>query len=148
MNTSEVALIDTNVLVYAADGTSEFHEPAKQLRDRGMQGELSLGVCPQILMEFFAVITNPRRVQQPRSPQEAREEVEKYLSTAAIRKVYPGNNVLTRVLELLRQHPEIARQEVFDCYLVATMQANGISRIYTYNQQHFTHFTGIEVLSP
>ena len=40
MITSEFALLDTNILVYAADETSEFHAPAKQLRDRGVQGDI------------------------------------------------------------------------------------------------------------
>lgn len=65
MTTSEEALVDTNVLIYAADEASEFHEAAKELRDRGAQGDVQLVVSPQILMEFFAVITNPRRVQNP-----------------------------------------------------------------------------------
>ncbi len=36
----------------------------------------------------------------------------------------------------------------FDCVLVATMQTNGVRRIYTYNRQHFTPFPDIEVLTP
>jgi predicted nucleic acid-binding protein len=63
------ALVDTNILVYAADITAEFHEPSRQLRDRGRRGEISLVVTPQMLMEFFAVVTNPRRVANPRSPE-------------------------------------------------------------------------------
>jgi hypothetical protein len=57
-------------------------------------------------MEFFAVITSPRRVTTPCSPEEARAEVEKYT------------------------------------------RANRPQKIYTYNQQHFTRFAGIEVLTP
>ena len=41
MTTSELALLDTNILVYAADERSAFHASAKQRRDRGMQGEIS-----------------------------------------------------------------------------------------------------------
>jgi predicted nucleic acid-binding protein len=66
MITSETALLDTNVLVYAADGTSPFHRASKNLRDRGLRGELSLCVFPQILSELFAVITNPKRVSNAR----------------------------------------------------------------------------------
>jgi predicted nucleic acid-binding protein len=40
MTTSEIALLDTNILVYAADTTAAFHDPARRLRDRGVQGEL------------------------------------------------------------------------------------------------------------
>ena len=148
MTTSELALLDTNILVYAADEMSEFHVPAKQLRDQGVQGDLSVAVSPQILFEFFAVITNPRRVTQPRSPREAREEMEKYLHAAAIRKISPGEDITDRVLALLQQHPQITRQDIFDCVLVATMQTHGMRRIYTYNRQHFTPFADIEVLTP
>jgi hypothetical protein len=42
MTTSEVAFLDTNILVYAADTTSAFHNPARRLRDGGVQGELPL----------------------------------------------------------------------------------------------------------
>jgi len=60
MNTSDnIALVDTNVLVYAADTNSPFREASKQLSDRGFRGEIRLVVTPQILMEFFAVVTSP-----------------------------------------------------------------------------------------
>ena len=144
----ELAMLDTNILVYAADEMSEFHARSKEVRDRGMQGEIPVAVSPQILFEFFAVVTNPRRVTEPRSPQEAREEMEKYLAATAIRKIHPGDDIIRRVLTLLEQHPQIARPDIFDCVLVATMQANGVRRIYTYTRQHFTPFTDIEVLTP
>ena len=148
MTTSELALLDTNILVYAADETSEFHVASKQLRDRGVQGDIPVAVSPQILFEFFAVVTNPRRVMQPRSPQEARDEMEKYFRAATIRKIYPGDDIVERMLALLQQHPQVTRQDIFDCVLMATMQTNGVRRIYTYNRQHFTPFSDIEVLTP
>jgi predicted nucleic acid-binding protein len=88
MSTSDNrALVDTNVPVYAADTASAFHEPSRQLRDRGFRGEVALVVTPQVLMEFFAVITSARRVTTPRSPEEARAEVEKYARAANILKM-------------------------------------------------------------
>jgi predicted nucleic acid-binding protein len=87
---SDLALVDTNVLVYAADTTAAFHEPSKQLRDRGMRGELPLAISPQVLLEFFAVVTSSRRVVHPRSPEEAREEIEKYVRAPEIRYYRPG----------------------------------------------------------
>jgi predicted nucleic acid-binding protein len=144
----DVAVLDTNILVYAADEASEFHVPAKEIRDRGVQGDVLEAISPQSLFAFFAVITNPRRVMQPRSPQEAREEMEKYLQAPTMRQIYPGEDIVNRVLTLLQQHPQITRQDIFDCTLVATMQTNGIKHIYTYNRQHFTLFSDIEVLTP
>ena len=95
----EPALLDTNVSVYAADAGSPFHDAARQLRDRGGRGEIPLVVSPQVLLEFFAVITNPRRVHAPRSPQEASAEMAKYMRSRRIRTIYPGLDILRRVLE-------------------------------------------------
>ena len=144
----EPALLDTNVLVYAADAGSPLHEAAKQLRDRGVRGEVPLVVSPQVLLEFFAVVTHPRRVHTPRSPQEASAEMAKYMRSRRIRTIYPGTDLLQRVLALHAQHPQVARQNIFDLALVATMLANRIARIYTYNQQHFTPFHELTVLTP
>lgn len=130
MTTSELAVLDTNILVYAADETAAFHVPSKAIRDRGVQGDLPVAVSPQILFEFFAVITNPRRVHQPRSPEEARAEMVKYVRSA-IRKIYPGTDILDRVFTLLEQHPDVSRQDIFDLVLTATMLANGVIRIYS-----------------
>jgi predicted nucleic acid-binding protein len=144
----EPALLDTNVLVYAADASSPFHEAARQLRDCGGRGEIPLVVSPQVLLEFFAVITHPRRVHTPRSPQEASAEMAKYMRARRIRTIYPGPDILRRVLALHAQYPHVARQDIFDLALVATMLTNRIARIYTYNQQHFTPFQELTVLTP
>ncbi len=71
MITSETCLLDTNILVYAADETSPFHQDAKALREKGMKGEMSLCICPQVLSEYFAIITDPKRVNEPRTQKEA-----------------------------------------------------------------------------
>jgi toxin-antitoxin system PIN domain toxin len=144
----EPALLDTNVLVYAADAGSPFHDAARQLRDRGVRGEIPLVVSPQVLLEFFAVITNPRRVHTPRPPQEAGAEMAKYMRSRRIRTIYPGPDILQRVLALHAQHPHVAWQDIFDLALIATMLANRIVHIYTYNQQHFTPFQELTVLTP
>ena len=47
MTTSNpLAMVDTNVLVYAADQLSPVHEHARQLLDDGFQGKVALGVSP------------------------------------------------------------------------------------------------------
>jgi len=147
MITSEYALIDTNVLVYAADKTSPFHQPAKILRNKGVDGKTSLCVCPQVLNEFFAIVTDPKRVGSPRSQEEALLEIEKYHRSGNILKIFPGPDVVEKTLGLLKRY-NTTKQGIFDLYLVATMLSNNITRLYTYNQGHFTKFSEIELLSP
>jgi len=100
MTTSNIALLDTNVLVYAADKSSPFHEASLLLREKGLRGELSLCICPQTLTEFFAIVTDAKRVSEPRTQKEALGEIEKYLSLKNILKIYPGPEVIEIMIDL------------------------------------------------
>jgi len=147
MTTSELGLLDSNILVYAADQSSPFHQAARTLREKGLSKELPLCVCPQVLNEFFAVITNPKRVSSPRDQKEALLEMERYYHSKNILKIYPSSGIIERTTDLLRRYP-VTRQEIFDVQLVATMLANNVTLLYTYNQSHFIKFREIEALAP
>jgi predicted nucleic acid-binding protein len=67
---------------------------------------------------------------------------------------FPGIHVLpTPVravalwMELLRRHP-VTGGDVFDLQLAATMQANNVLRIYTFNSQDFEVFQELTVVVP
>jgi predicted nucleic acid-binding protein len=147
MITSEICLLDTNILVYAADERSPFHQATKVLREKGLRGDIPLCICPQVLNEFFAIVTDPKRVSNPRTQIEARLEIEKYLYSKNILKIHPGPEIIERTLDLLKQY-EITKQEIFDLQLVATMLTNNVTRIYTYNHDDFSKFKQIEILIP
>ena len=148
MTTShDLALLDANILVYADQEEDEHHKAAKALRDRGQRGELSLCITPQVLNEYFAVITSPRRITHPLEPAVAMAEVEKYVHSRHIRKIYPTPAVHDYIRSLFQQHP-VAGPGIFDLYLAATMLSNGVKRIYTYNTKHFAPFSEIEALTP
>ena len=68
MNSADgLALLDTNILVYATQEDSPQHAQAKSLRDRALTGEISACISPQVLSEFFVTITRAdrRAVQHP-----------------------------------------------------------------------------------
>ena len=50
-------------------------------------------------------------------------------------------------MELLRRHP-VAGGDVFDLQIVATMQANGVQRIYTFNTDDFEVFPELTAVTP
>ena len=147
MTTSDIALLDANILVYAADETSTYNQATKLLREKGLKDEIPLCVCPQVLSEFFSTVTNPKRVNKPRTQKEALLEMEKYFYSRNILKIYPGTEIMERILGLLKKY-KVSQQEIFDLKLVATMLSNNVSRIYTYNQADFAQFEEIEVLNP
>jgi predicted nucleic acid-binding protein len=51
------------------------------------------------------------------------------------------------LLDLLRRHP-VTGGDVFDLQIVATMQANGVQRIYTFNTDDFVVFSELSIVTP
>jgi predicted nucleic acid-binding protein len=50
-------------------------------------------------------------------------------------------------MALLQRHP-VTGSDVFHLQLVATMQGNGVQRIYTYNTKDFEVFSELSVIAP
>ena len=147
MITSETCILDTNILVYAADLDSPYYEKAKKLRDDGLRGNGSLCICPQILCEFYATITDSKRTSAPWSQDKALSEIKKYYLSTNILMIFPNFNIMEIIIDLLGKY-DVKRQDIFDLKLVATMISNRIRHIYTFNQQDFAKFKEIDVLSP
>jgi predicted nucleic acid-binding protein len=56
-------------------------------------------------------------------------------------------HAINGLLDLLRRRPVIGG-DVFDLQIIATMQANGIERIYTFNTADFDAFPELSVIAP
>jgi toxin-antitoxin system PIN domain toxin len=143
----ELTMLDTNVLVYAYYEDAPQYPAAFPLLEQAQEANARLCVSPQVLAEFYAVITNPRRVSAPFVSDEALAEIEKVRALPGLTLLPVPLDVVDRWVALLRQHPITGRQ-VFDAQLVATMLGNGITRLYTFNRVDFERFPGLEVLTP
>ena len=73
-------LLDTNILVHAAGTQSLRHAKSKELRDQAVSGDFEACIAAQVLTEFYAVVTDPRRFQPPLTPNQAQRELRAYLS--------------------------------------------------------------------
>lgn len=142
----KLGLVDINILVYRADQDSQYYLSSANLINLGFRGEIPLCLAPQNLTEFYAVITSPKRVTIPIDPATARAEIEMYIQSQNIRKIYQKPGLMSKVLELLNQ-TSITRQHIFDLQLVATMLINGVTCIYTFNANHFSRYQEIEVIT-
>ncbi len=147
MRTVDKTLIDTNVLVYAHQALSPFHAHSKALLKKGLGEEISLCVCPQVLIEFYSIITSPKRVTNPVTSDEALLEIEKYLKSRKISKIFPKEDTLKRTIDLIRKY-KVTQMDVFDLQLVATMLSNGVKRLFTFNTGDFEKFKEIKVTTP
>ncbi len=82
-------VVDTNVLLYAADESSEFHAPCRRLLE-GLRSEpipwfLTWGIA----YEFLRVVSHPRVYPHPWSASEAYAFVEALLRSPSARLLTP-----------------------------------------------------------
>jgi predicted nucleic acid-binding protein len=142
---NEPGLVDANVLVYAMDADAPQYESSRALLESARDGTTTLYVTSQILCEFYSIVTNVRRVPNPRSPKDALAAISGLLEYL---RVLP---LPVRTVELwldqLRRRPVIGAR-IFDLQIAAAMQANGIQQIYTFNTSDFEGISGLKVLAP
>ena len=101
----------------------------------------------QILCEFYSIVTNARRVVTACSPAEALRAISALLAFPGIRVLPSPIGAVAIWMELLSRYP-VKGGDVFDLQLVATMQANNVRRIYTFNMEDFEVFPELVVLVP
>jgi predicted nucleic acid-binding protein len=145
--TSELALVDTNVLVYSFSKERPEYEPSHQLREQAQSASANLCVAPQTIAEFYAVVTNARRVRAPFAPAEALSEIAKLLALPGLTLLTVPSDLVARLTVLLHRRPVLGRK-VFDLQLIATMLGNGVCRIYTFNVKDFEPFQELEAIVP
>lgn len=136
-------LVDTNVLVYAVNLDAPRHAASRALVEAVGEKKVAGVLFPQVLLEFFAIVTDHRRVEKPLEPKIAWEQVE------AFRTIFPVLDEGLKSLDLLDELAQNTKgADIFDAFLVAQMKANGISNLCTYNTKDFLKFSGIAAQTP
>ena len=138
-------LVDTNVLVYAVNIDAPRHESSRALVEAVQAKRMHCVLAPQVLLEFFAIITDPRRVAKPLEPQAAREQVR------LLGAIFPVLDRCRQALDYFQEalaEKNVTGGDVFDAFLVARMRAGGIASICTYNVKDFAGYKGIEARTP
>jgi predicted nucleic acid-binding protein len=75
----------------------------------------------------------------PSSPAVALQAIAALLALPGISILPTTGRAVTALLDLLRRRP-VTGPEIFDLQIVATMKANNIQRIYTFNTGDFEVF--------
>jgi len=104
----KIFLIDSNILVYAYNEDSPYHQKAAEIRDKAVLGEIPCCLTPQNLYEFFSIITDSRKINNPLPTEKAINELEKYYSSK-ISMIYPLETTPLKVMELAYKY-QIKRQ--------------------------------------
>jgi len=138
-------LIDTNILIYSYDETQELHASSYSFLEHAFSGHLSASIAHQNLLEFLAVVTNPKRVEHPLSPDEAFEKIAVYAANFPL--IYPSARTFLTFADLFSRYSSV-RERIFDLYLGATALDNGITQICTWNVRHIRAVSELTVKTP
>ncbi len=133
------ALLDTNVLVYAAYRRSPFHAPAAILIDRGLAQRGLYCIAPQNLVEFAAVVTRRRPTDHPFPADEVLRITDLLYRSRTLTKIYPQRGTVARALNE-GSRLGISGAAWYDLFLALTMRDAGVSNIITENVSDFAQF--------
>ena len=76
---------DVNLLVYAYDSTSPFHERARSWWEGALSGSRSVGIPWIVILAFVRLVTHPTLSENPMTVVQAREAVMAWLSVSHAR---------------------------------------------------------------
>ncbi len=138
------AVLDTNVLVYAHDRQSPFFAGASALLNAALRRPGLYAVTPQVLSEFFAVVSDGRRVPNPATPAAAADAVIRLYRSRSLAKVYPKRGTIARAVRLAARLDRRGAA-LFDVILAQTLLDNGVRRIVTEDVADFKDVAGLRV---
>ncbi len=140
-------VVDTNVLIYAADQESPYHLRCRELLEAWRTQLSAWYVTWPILYEFLRVSTHPRVFRNPWPAAQAWSFVEAVLAAPALGILIPGDRHAAVAAEIIRQVPHLRGNLMYDAHTAVLMREHGIRRIYT-RDTDFHRFPFLEPLDP
>ena len=138
-------LVDTNLLLYAYDVSSEHHEAARRWVERAFSGPDPAALAWVTLLAFLRISTNLRVYDAPLSIGEAVEIIGEWLSRPTVTIVEPGERHWT-ILSSLLTAGQARGPLVMDAYLAALAIEHGLTLCT--NDRDFTRFPNLRWLNP
>ncbi len=140
-------LLDTNILVHAYNKSSPHQKQASKIIRQAIKGEIEAYLTAQVLYEFFAVVTDPKRVEAPMKLDEAADLCLELCGCREIRKINPSMLTSYEVFKLVKEL-KLTRGRIFDCILAVTAKENKIGVVWTENIVDFEKYSFLEILNP
>jgi toxin-antitoxin system PIN domain toxin len=112
-------LPDANLLLYAYDETSQFHEKAKRWWEALLAGSEEVGLCPAVVFAFIRVGTNAGAFEVPLRIDEATGLVEDWMKVECVQILPFTPEDALCAMELL-QHAGAGGNLTTDAQIAAT----------------------------
>ncbi len=140
-------VVDTNILIYAADRDSPDHGQCRALIEQWRRQSTPWYVTWGIVYEFLRVVTHPRVLTRPLSPADAWGFLDALLAAPQLRILGETDRHRHVAAEVFIEVPGIAGNLVFDAHTAILMRENGIRTIYT-RDSDFNRFAFLDTIDP
>jgi uncharacterized protein len=140
-------VVDTNVLVYAADQDSPFHAACRNWLDGQRLRPDGWYTTWPILYDFLRVVTHPRVMRRPWDISSAWDFVTALLSSPGLTVLVATQRHADVAAQVFTELPHLAGNLLHDAHTAILMREHGIRRVCT-RDTDFHQFSFIEVVDP
>jgi toxin-antitoxin system PIN domain toxin len=142
-----VIVVDTNILVYAADEDSPFHAPCLAWLENQRSRPDAWYTTWSVLYEFLRVTTHSRVMHRPWNITGAWQFVAILLTSPGLSILVPTQRHAEVAGQVFAELPRIAGNLLHDAHTAILMREHGIRRICTHDMD-FHRFSFLEVIDP
>jgi uncharacterized protein len=142
-----VLVVDTNVLVYAVNLDSQFHEGCSDWLERQRQRLSAWYTTWPIIYEFLRVTTHPRTLSRPFSASAAWEFVTALLASPGFSVLVPSERHADIASQVFSELPHLGSNIMHDAHTAILMREHGIKQICT-RDTDFHRFPFLDVIDP
>lgn len=140
-------LIDTNVLVYAADQDSPHHVACRERLEHWRRQPAPVFLTWSICYEFLRVTSHPRVFHRPWPVTEGWRFLAALLASPGLALLEPTRRHQAVLEQTLMELPDLRGNLVHDLHIAVLMREHGVSRIMT-RDSDFHRFRFLTVLDP
>jgi uncharacterized protein len=140
-------VVDTNVLVDAADEYSQFHQPCRDWLNHRRSRPDAWYVTWPIFYEFLRVTTHRRALRRPWTASATWEFIKQLLESPGLGILVPTQRHADVAEEVFLELPILAGNILHDTHTAILMREHGIKQICT-RDTDFHRFPFLEVIDP
>ena len=140
-------VVDTNILVYAADQDSVFHRQCYEQMEKWRGQAPAWYTTWGILYDFLRISTHPRVFRKPWTAVQAWGFVEALLASPGLCILVPTERHAEVAAQVVKEVPHLSGNLVHDAHTAILMREHGIKKIYT-KDTDFHKFSFLETVDP
>lgn len=138
--------VDTNLLVYAHRGETDWHDRALACVRGLAEGRSPWAIPWPCLHEFLAVVTHPRLWEPPTPTEAALDQVDAWLESPSVVLLAEDPDYWSTLRDLVRAG-RIAGPRVHDARIAALCLTHGVRELWSADRD-FSRFPALSTVNP